>query len=177
LQGSVLLVIPRSAATRNLLEFCTASRRIPNCGFLTSVRNDTGKGAFRGAQRPPVIPRSAATRNLLEFCTASRRRFVRAGFRPPPPAASKSSKSSMPKAFLRLQVIQIIHAEGIPPPPNHPLSICVSARDILVAAIRISALLLSYCHKKQENLFAPLRLCASASLRLCARHFGCGHPH
>jgi hypothetical protein len=33
----------------------------------------------------------------------------------------------------------------------------------------ISALLLSYCHKKQENLFA--------SLRLCARHFGCGHPH
>jgi hypothetical protein len=25
-----------------------------------------------------------------------------------------------------------------------------------------SALLLSYCHKKQENLFAPLRLCFSA---------------
>jgi hypothetical protein len=29
----------------------------------------------------------------------------------------------------------------------------------------ISALLLSYCHKKQEHLFASLRLCVSASLR------------
>jgi hypothetical protein len=27
------------------------------------------------------------------------------------------------------------------------LRLCISARDILVAAIRISALLLSYCHK------------------------------
>jgi hypothetical protein len=38
-----------------------------------------------------------------------------------------------------------------------PLRLCVSARDILVAAIRVSALLLSYCHKKQEHLFASLR--------------------
>jgi hypothetical protein len=42
------LVIPRSAATRNLLEFCTASRRFPNCRFLTAFGMTTGKGASRG---------------------------------------------------------------------------------------------------------------------------------
>jgi hypothetical protein len=32
----------------------------------------------------------------------------------------------------------------------------------LIQFHHFSALLLSYCHKKQENLFAPLRLCAFA---------------
>jgi hypothetical protein len=59
------LVIPRSAATRNLLELCTASRRFPNCRFLTTFGMTAGKGAsrgpplsFRGAPLFFVIPRS-----------------------------------------------------------------------------------------------------------------------
>jgi hypothetical protein len=32
----------------------------------------------------------------------------------------------------------------------------------LIKFHHFSALLLSYCHKKQENLFAPLRLCVFA---------------
>jgi hypothetical protein len=35
----------------------------------------------------------------------------------------------------------------------------------LIKFHHFSALLLSCCHKKQEHLFAPLRLCVSASLR------------
>jgi hypothetical protein len=96
-RGSPLSVIPRSAATRNLLEFCTVFRRIADCRFLTTFGMTGGKGhceghpflSLRGSpfsviarvtlfchceERPFfVIPRSAATRNLLEFCTVFRR--------------------------------------------------------------------------------------------------------
>jgi hypothetical protein len=37
-------VIPRSVATRNLLESCTVSRRIPNCRFLTTFGMTQGEG-------------------------------------------------------------------------------------------------------------------------------------
>jgi hypothetical protein len=70
-RGAPLLVIPRSAATRDLLKLVTTSRRIPNCRFLTSFGMTREKG--HSEEHFFVIPRSAATRDLLKFVTTSRR--------------------------------------------------------------------------------------------------------
>jgi hypothetical protein len=63
-RGSSPPVIPRSETTRNLLEFATPSRLIPDCGFLTPPWARFGmtreKMSWRGAPAPPVIPRHAS---------------------------------------------------------------------------------------------------------------------
>jgi hypothetical protein len=89
-------VIPRSGATRDLLEFATPSRRIPNCGFLACARNDSGRGCHVEVF-PAVMPKRSP-RCHAEALPLSSRGAERRGISlslPPLPAVFPTADSSL----------------------------------------------------------------------------------